>query len=253
MVRIRRCIGWTLVPVCLALIDTNAGAAAKPHVIAFGKWTAVQYKVQYKADSAAESGEDKPLTLKIRPLLVDGRIKEFTFGAAHEVTERIFVVQRAFRVNDTLPQEPALPLHWQWQRGGWLLVDRVTGRIRISAVNLLEFDAAYSTVSWYRDYAAYCGVSEDDKKIYAIVAQIGRRKPVVKWQVGVTKGSGEIKSAADQQELRAPDSGCKIAEWQRAPARVTFAPTESLKRTYVIHGHAVDLLTDEGDDEEASK
>ncbi len=247
MVRIRRCPRWILVPVCLAFIDANASAAAKPHVIAFGKWTTVQYK----ADSAAESGEDKPLTLKIRPLLVDGRIKEFTFGAPHEVTERIFVVQRAFRVNDTLPQEPALPLHWQWQRGGWLLVDRVTGRI--SAVNLLEFDAVYSTVSWYRDYAAYCGVSDDDKKIYAIVAQIGRRKPVVKWQVGVTKRSEEIKSAADEQELRAPDSGCKIAEWQRAPARVTFAPNESSKRTYVIHGHAVDLLSDEGDDEEASK
>ena len=247
MVRIRRCTRWVLVPVWLALIDAKAGAAAKPHVIAFGKWTTVQYK----ADSAAEPGEAKPFTLKIRPLLVDGRIKEFTFGAAHEVTERIFVVQRAFRVNDTLPQEPALPLHWQWQRGGWLLVDRVTGRI--SAVNLPEFDVAYSTVSWYRDYAAYCGVPDDDKKIYAIVAQIGRRKPVVKWQVGVTKGSGEIKSAADEQELRVPDSGCKIAEWQRSPARVTFAPSESLKRTYVIHGHAVDLLTDESDDEEASK
>ena len=247
MVRIRRCPRWTLVPVCLALIKRTP--ALPRNLTSSPSENGLPFNT--KPIPAAESGEDKPLTLKIRPLLVDGRIKEFTFGAAHEVTERIFVVQRAFRVNDTLPQEPALPLHWQWQRGGWLLVDRVTGRI--SAVNLLEFDAAYSTVSWYRDYAAYCGVSEDDKKIYAIVAQIGRRKPGVKWQVGVTKGSGEIKSAADEQELRAPDSGCNIAEWQRAPARVTFAPNESLKRTYAIHGHAVDLLSDEGDDEEASK
>ena len=181
--------------------------------------------------------------LKIRPLLVDGRVKEFTFGPAHDVTEGIFVVQRAFRVNDTLPQEPVAPLRWQWQRGGWLLVDRVTGRI--SAVNLPEFDAVYSVVSWYRDYAAYCGVSDDDKKTYALVAQLGRRKPVLKWQVG------EAKSPSEAQE--SPELACKAAEWQRAPARVTFAPSESLKRTYVIRGHAVDLLSDEGEDEEASK
>ena len=175
--------------------------------------------------------------------MVDGRVKEFTFGLAHEVTERVFVVQRAFRLNDTLPQEPAVPLRWQWQHGGWMAVDRLTGRV--SPIDLPEFDAVYSVVSWYRDYAAYCGVSDDDKKIYAVVAQVGRRKPVVKWQIG------EMKSPTRTQEF--PESACKQAEWQRTPARVTFAPGESLKRTYVIHGHAVDLLTDESDDEEAEK
>ena len=118
------------------------------------------------------------LALKVRPLLIDARIKEFTLGTAHDVTDRLFVVRRAFRVNDSLPQESPSAPHWQWQRGGWLLVDRVTGHI--SPINLPEFDAFYSAASWYRDYAAYCGVAEDGKKVYAVVAQISRRKPVLK-------------------------------------------------------------------------
>lgn len=47
------------------------------------------------------------MALRVRPLLVDGRIREFTLGPAHDVTDRLFVVRRAFRVNDTLPQESA--------------------------------------------------------------------------------------------------------------------------------------------------
>ena len=77
------------------------------------------------------------MTIKIRALIVDGRVKEYVLGAPHEVTERLFVVRRAFRVNDSLPEDSAP--RWQWQRGGWLLVDRVTGHI--SPINLPEFDA----------------------------------------------------------------------------------------------------------------
>jgi len=76
-------------------------------------------------------------------------------------------------VNDALPAanaNAAAPLRYgKWQRGGWLLVDRLTGRV--SQLNLAEFDPFYSTASWYRDYIAYCGVSEDGKKLYAVVAQ----------------------------------------------------------------------------------
>ena len=98
-------------------LQTLAPAASKPHTVIFGKWTIVQWNPE-----SAVSGEDeKPLTMKVRPLLVDARVKEFTFGSPHDVTERLFVVRRAFRVNDSLPQESAS--HWQWQRGGWLLVD----------------------------------------------------------------------------------------------------------------------------------
>ena len=150
------------------LLASAASAATKVHVIAFGKWTSAQW--------FPTGTEEKPLILKIRPLLVDGRVKEYVAGPAHEVTDRLFVVRRAFRLNDNLPDDPAP--RWQWQRGGWMLVDRVTGRI--SPVNLPEFDPFYSAGSWYRDYVAYCGVSDDGKKTYAIVAQLSRRKPVLR-------------------------------------------------------------------------
>jgi hypothetical protein len=214
-------------------------AASKPHVIAFGKWTTVQWF------PSAGAADDKPLTLKVRPLLVDARIKDFTLGPPHDVTDRLFVVRRAFRANDSLPQESSSPPHWQWQRGGWLLVDRLTGHI--SPINLPEFEAFYSAASWYRDYAAYCGVSEDGKKVYAVVAQISRRKPVLKKLLdGQSVAGTETKDAS-------PDSACPIPAWQRNPARVTFEPASSAKQTFAIRGHSVDLMTEEEDDEEAAK
>ncbi len=222
------------------LLSTGAFAASKPHVITFGKWTTVQWFL----DSSPGAVEDKPLTLKVRPLLIDARVKEFTLGPFHDVTDRLFVVRRAFRVNDSLPQESATPPHWQWQRGGWLLVDRVTARI--SAINLPEFDAFYSAASWYRDYAAYCGISEDSKKIYAVVAQISRRKPILKKTLDGANNVGELKDAA-------PDSACPVPAWQRAPARVTFDAAGSAKQTFAVRGHTVDVINDSEEDEEASK
>jgi hypothetical protein len=54
-------------------------------------------------------GEDEraAVDLKIRPLLVDGQTKEFAAGSPHDVTDRTFVVQRVFRLNDSLPQDAA--------------------------------------------------------------------------------------------------------------------------------------------------
>jgi hypothetical protein len=216
-------------------------AASKPHIITFGKWTTVQWS----SDSGGNPGNDKPLALKVRPLLVDAHLKEFTLGTPHDVTDRLFVVRRAFRVNDSLPQEPTTPPHWQWQRGGWLLADRVTGHT--SPINLPEFDTFYSAASWYRDYAAYCGVSEDGKKLFAIVAQISRRKPVLKKLLeGASIADADTKDAP-------PDSVCPAPAWQRAPARVTFEATGTPRQTFAIRGHLVDLMTAEEDDEEASK
>jgi len=221
----------------LLILASPASAAPKPHIVSFGKWTTVQY-------SPNNSADEQPLTMKVRPLLLDTRIKEFTFGPAHDLTERLFVVRRAFRVNDSLPQEPAL--HWQWQPGGWLLVDRTTGHI--SPLNLPEFDAFTSTASWYRDYVAYCGASDDGKKIYAIVAQLNRRKPVLKKLLGEKTADAEIKSLS-------ADPACPAPVWQRTPARVTFEFTNTLKQTFAIRGHAVDIVTEsEGEEnEEASK
>jgi hypothetical protein len=229
--------------VILLVLQFSGGALAvpKPHVITFGKWTTVQWS----PDSTPGAAGDRTSMLKVRPLLVDARSKEFTFGPVHDVTDRLFVVRRAFRVNDSLPQESATPPHWQWQRGGWLLVDRLTGHI--STINLPEFDAVYSAASWYRDYAAYCGVSEDGKKIYALVAQISRRRPILKKVLDGATNIGELKDAV-------LDSACSIPAWQRSPARVTFEAAGSAKQTFAVRGHLVDLINDaEEEDEEASK
>ena len=98
----------------------DAFAVPKPHVISFGKWTAAKWYVGPQA---------KALDVRIRALYVDTRLKECTTGMPHKVTDRLFVVRRMFRLNDTLPSETAASTKWTWERGGWLLVDRVTGRV----------------------------------------------------------------------------------------------------------------------------
>jgi hypothetical protein len=220
----------------------SALAATKPHIIAFGKWTTVQWF----PESGSGTADEKPLTLKVRPLLVDARVKEFTLGLTHDVTDRLFVVRRAFRVNDSLPQESTSPPHWTWQRGGWLLVDRTTGHI--SLINLPDFDVFYSAASWYRDYAAYCGISDDGKKVYAVVAQINRRKPILKKPI-------EAENVPDKRiKDDSSNSACPAPAWQRTPARVTFEPAGASKETFAIRAHTVDLLNEsEEEDEEASK
>ena len=217
----------------LLFLSTAALAASKPHVITFGKWSSVQWQTG--------NPDDKPLTLKMRALFVDGKLKEYTTGPPHEVTDRLFAVRRAFRVNDSLPDESPTALRWQWQRGGWLLVDRTTGHV--STLNLPEFDALYSATSWYRDYVAYCGVSDDGKKLYAVVAQISRRKPVLKKPLAGSDG------VADED---VPDSACPAPAWQRGPARVTFESGGG-KQSYAIRGHVVDLVNDNDEDVEGSK
>jgi hypothetical protein len=217
----------------LMLYTAPAVGAIKPHAVGFGKWTSIKWCVG--------ADESKCLDLKVRPLYVDGRAKEFTLGAPHDVTERLFVVRRAFRVNDSLPGEAGSASRWVWQRGGWLLVDRMSGHV--SAISLPEFDSYYSVASWYRDYVAYCGVSDDGKKLFAVVFQVGRRKPVLKKPLGET--------AEDDM----PDSECLAPAWERRPTRVTFEADKDQKLTYVVRGHAADLVNSEDaeEDEKASK
>jgi hypothetical protein len=211
----------------LVVLSTSSQAVIKPHVISFGKWIPVQW-------TAAVNADEKPLAMKIRPLIVDGRVKEYVTGPPHEITERLFVVRRMFRVNDSLSDD-STP-RWQWQRGGWLLVDRLTGRI--SPVNLPEFDVIYSPATWYRDYVAYCGVSDDGKKTFAVVAQLNRRKPVLKKALSAT--------IADDA---APDSACPAPVWQRSPMRVTFEPQGEPKQSFAIRGHMADVVSEEEEDE----
>ncbi len=215
----------------VVLLTGKALGTAKLHVVAFGKWTSVKWCVG--------QNEGKCLDLKVRALYVDSRVREFTLGASHDITERLFVVRRAFRMNDNLPGEAASTPRWMWQRGGWLLADRITGRV--VAINLPEFDSYYSVVSWYRDYAAYCGLSDDGKKLFAVVFQVGRRKPVLK------KPLGEA-AAADM-----PDSECPAPIWERRPARVSFEAEKNQEATYTVRGHAADLVNDNDVEEAASK
>jgi len=216
----------------LALSD-NAVAAPKVHVITFGKWMSVPW---YPGTGAEN---EKAINLKVRALVVDGRAKEFVTGALHDITDRTFAVRRVFRVNDSLPDDPAL--RWQWQRGGWLLVDRISGHV--SSVSLAEFDVLYSPSAWYRDYVAYCGVSDDGKKISAFVVQLSRRKPVLK---KVLSSDGIFDDAG-------ADSACLAPVWQRNPARVAFAVLGAEKQTFAIRGHVVDIVNDAEDEEEGSR
>ncbi len=156
------------------LIPILATAVSKPHVVAFGKATSVKLLIG--------PSEDKTLDITVRSLYVDTKLKEFTTGDSHDVTDREFVVRRAYRINDTLPDDSRKAAKWLWQRGGWLLVDRVSGKI--SLVKLPDFDPFYSEVSWYRDYAAYCGITTNGERATAVVGEIGGKKAAIPQRIG---------------------------------------------------------------------
>ena len=200
---------FLLAATLLFLASAIAAVAVRSHQIAFGPWLRVHLFVGPDADRVQET--------KIRSLNIDGRSREFTIGIPHDVTDRVFVVRRVFRMNDALTSHP----EWKWQRDGWVMVDRSTGRV--SNLSLPDFDPFYSTVTWFRDYAAYCGVS-DGQRVYAVVAQLGQRKPVLRTYVGPAKGSDQ------------PDSECAPPTWQKQPIRVTFEPAGGQKSSFLIHG-----------------
>jgi hypothetical protein len=103
------------------------------------------------------------------------------------------------------------------------MVDRTSGRI--SKLNLPDFDPFYSVVSWFRDYAAYCGVS-DGQKVYAIVTQLGQRRPIVRSYIRAALAGDD------------PDSECAAPAWQKQPVRVTFAPVGGDKLSFAIRGRS---------------
>ncbi len=205
---------------------TFSYGASKPRVITFGKILPVKLFIG--------PSEDKTIEMKVRGLYIDGNLKEFTTGEVHDITDRVFVVRKAYRLNDTLPEDAKSP-HWKWQRGAWLMVDR--GTARITTLKLPEFDPFYSNVSWYRDYAAYCGISDNGETLYAVVAQIGRKKAVLRKELG----------AASQGD--SPDADCDAPEWERSPSKVTFLPKKFPKVSYTVFGHATDITTDNEDED----
>ena len=141
---------------------------------------------------------------------MDTKLKEYTTGKPHDVTDRQFVVRRAFRINDALPDEARKAPKWLWQLGGWLLVDRISGKI--TPIKLTDFDPFYSEVSWYRDYAAYCGTTANGDKVDAIVMQIGVRKPLYRKEVGKASGGEQ------------PDADCSSAAVGAAACASDLSP-----------------------------
>jgi hypothetical protein len=201
-------------------------AASKPHVVGLGAVKRVPYSVQ--GDPAGAAPDEKEL--RVRPLIVDGKLKEWTTGEAHDVTDRTFAVRRALRLNDALPTDKTE--HWIWQRGPWLLVDRVTGHI--TAVKLPDYDPMVSRVVWFRDYAAYCGLTASGKQLYAVVAQVAARKPVLAKKLGTWDPSSH------------PSPACAPAVWQRDPLRITFQPTGGTQAIYDLVGSSA-VLVEDGD------
>jgi hypothetical protein len=202
----------------LQLTPTFAAERGRPHTVSYGKTLTV--KLFLGPD------EDHTAPIKVRSLYVDGKLKEFVTGEAHEITDRLFAVRRAFRMNNNLPEDESKAINWVWERGGWLLVDRFTGRV--SQLALVDFDPFYSQASWFRDYVAYCGVSDDGQKLSTMVMQLGHKKPLLRKDLG----------AASQGDT--PDSECDAPRWEKKPTRVTFLPKHSEKQSFTIFGHAAD-------------
>ena len=164
--------------------------------------------------------------MRVQELIVDGHLREYTSGPPHEVTERLFVVRRAYRMNDALPEESRKAPQWVWRQGGWISVDRQTGHI--AQLNLPAFDGEVSQASWYRDYAAYCGASDDGSRSYLMVAQLGKRKPILK------------------KEVSSP--ACSPPRWERTPSRVTFL-VGGEKTTFAVRANGADLQPETTDED----
>jgi hypothetical protein len=267
---------WLAIVVLATLLSLSPASYAAPahkgHSVVLGAARKVPYSKVGDPAGAAQ-GETE---LKVRALIVDGSVKEWTTGDAHDVTDRSFVVRRSIKINDVLPSEGSAPGEgfapsentgdktkagnktgappntgakaaanakpkpvgaastWVWQRGPWLLVDRVTGHI--VALKLPDYEPGVSQVSWFRDYGAYCGVTASGKSLYGVVAQVAARKAVLAKKL----------SAFDVENHPVPV--CGPAEWQREPLRVTFHPTGKDAASFdVIPGSAV-LVEDAGDE-----
>ena len=199
----------------ILLLAAGGQAAPRQHTVLLGRWRTVEIR-----------SESRPVQQeRVRELIIDGRVREYSSGMPHEVTEHLFVVRRAYRINDALPEEAGKAPRWVWRLGGWMSVDRQTGHI--AQLNLPAFDSELSEASWYRDYAAYCGLSDDGSKNYLVVAQLGKRKPLLK---------------------KESTSGCDAPQWERGPSRVTFL-IGSEKTTFAVHARSADLQPESTEEE----
>lgn len=209
-------------------------AASKPkiHTVSLGAVRKVPYTPAF---STPDSKDDDSTTLKVRPLFVDDKQKEWTVGELHNLSDRTFAVRRVLHINDTLPTETGE--HWVWQPASWILVDRSTGHI--TALHLPDFDSAVSSAVWFRDYAAFCGISSSAKggsALVAVVAQASGRKAVAQRVIGKWP----------QPDRTAPP--CETAKWQRLPMRATLQPVGGDPVTFDVVGST--SLIEEGDNDD---
>ena len=220
------------ITLAFAFTTTFACAAgAKPHTVALG---AVR-KVPYSVTGDPAGARDGETELRIRALVVDGKVKEWTTGDAHDVTDRSFVVRRAIRLNDALPADAgghAGAAQWVWQRGSWLLIDRVSSKV--TALRLPDYDPAVSEVVWFRDYAAYCGLNSSGRQLYAVVAQIAARRPLLS------------KKLREWNPIDHPSPACTPAAWQREPLRIAFQPAGGQQVSFDLVGLSA-VLVEDGD------
>ncbi|MES2392726.1 MAG: hypothetical protein V4555_13860 [Acidobacteriota bacterium] len=202
-------------------------ACAKTHTVALGAVRKVPYT---PPEATPDNKSTEATTLRVRPLMVDGLLKEWTVGEIHDVTDRTFVVRRALRLNDGLPGEP---VRWTWQPGPWLMVDRTTGHV--TALHLPSFDPQVSEVAWFRDYAAYCGIATTVRNggLVAVVAELGGRKPVVQQVL------------ANWPLPDAPHPVCALSKWQRTPMRATIQRVGAPAMTFDVVGTV--SLVEEGE------
>ncbi|MFC6645637.1 hypothetical protein ACFQBQ_08590 [Granulicella cerasi] len=205
--------------------------AVKVHTVALGAAKRVPYTPPEATPDT--KGEDST-SLKVRPLIVDGKVREWTVGDMHEITDRTFVIRRVLHVNDALPGEAP---RWVWQPGPWLSVDRVSARV--SALHLPDFDPQVSEIIWYRDFAAYCGLHLTAKSstLQAVVIELGSRRPAVSQKL----------SFWPPEPI--PHPACAATTWQRLPMRATFHPTGLKDVTISISGLTALIEDNDNSDE----
>lgn len=199
------------------ILYSEVTAAPRQHTVVLGRLRTVE----------APDQNGLSTKIKVRELLVDGRVREYTSGTPHDVTDRLFVIRRARRINDSLPSEAGQTARWVWQLEGWISVDRLTGHV--AQLNLPAFDPDISEVNWYRDYAGYCGSSDDGSKMYMVVFELGKRKPILK---------KEFSGAT-----------CSAPVWERNPSRVSFNAGGE-KSSFAVRAHGTALQPESNSEDE---
>lgn len=182
------------------------------HSAGLGLWHTVAYTPNPDATNPT------PGQLRIRPLIVDGRLAEWTTGEPHMVTAQTFVVQQALRVNNALPTDPKP--NWIWQLGPWLMANRSTGHV--TTLHLPDFYPSISEVVWFQNYAAYCGLKPTGQFVYGIIVEAGVRKALASQKI------------APWSPVSHPTPACAPALWQLDPLRVTLEPTAGRAVTYRV-------------------